>query len=83
MGNPLGKIVEVTPFDKEKEMGGFVIAVENEHMPEKGTVKSIGVGVTALKVGDDILFHKGAYSKVEIDGEPVLLMEEDKVFYIL
>ncbi len=83
MGKPLGKIIEVEPFAKQMETGGYITSVTNEYMPEKGKVLSVGGLVEGIKVGDDILFHKGSYSKVTINNKEVLLMEEKNVFYIL
>lgn len=83
MGRPLGTIVEVEPFKKENEVSGFVISVDNEHLPEKGRVINAGSDVKDIKIGDEILFKKGAYSKVTINGKEVLLLEEKSVYYIL
>ena len=80
---PLGSILVVEPFKKETEKNGFVISANQEYMPEKGKVLSIGSKVSNINVGDDILFQKGAYSKVTIDGKEVLLVDEAKVYYVL
>lgn len=84
MGKPLGKIIEVEPLAKEMETKGFVISVNNEHMPELGKVLSIGIEVSDnVRVGDEILFRQGGYSKVKIENRDVLLMEEKMVYYNL
>jgi len=80
---PLGTILEVEPFKKETEKNGFVISANQEYMPEKGKVLNLGKGVSGIEIGDDILFQKGAYSKVTIEGKEVLLVDESKVYYIL
>lgn len=85
MGKPLGNIVVVEPFDKENEIEGIIVSTNNEHMPEKGKVMSVGSEVKekGLKEGVDILFRKGAYSVVTLDNKKVLLMEEKAIYYIL
>jgi len=83
MGRPLGSILEIKPFSKEMESGGFVISTDNAHTPEKGEVLSIGDEVEDVKVGDSVIFRKGAYSKVSVNGKDVLLVEEKSVYYIL
>lgn len=86
MGKPLGNIIVVKPFEKEMSIGNIVLTTDNQHMPEKGRVISVGDGIinkSSLKAGVDILFRKGANSLVNIDGEDLLLMEEKAVYYIL
>lgn len=86
MGKPLNKVIEVIPEEQQMEKGNFIIRTDRTgFMPERGIIKSIGKGVEDedLVEGAKILFRKGAYSKVQIDGKDVLLMEEKNVFYIL
>lgn len=85
MGKPLGNIVVVKPFEKQTKVDDIIVTTNTQHMPEKGTVKSVGEDVKekALKPGVDILFRKGANSVVTIDDEEVLLMEEKAIYYIL
>lgn len=84
MGKPLNKIVEVKPAEQETEKGGFIVSTDrSQYMPEKGTVLSTGKEVKEVKEGDEILFRKGAYSKVNIKGKDVLLLEEKNIYYIL
>lgn len=84
MGRPLNKIVEVKPAAQQMEKAGFIVSTDRtQYMPEKGVVLAIGKEVDDVKVGDEILFRKGAYSKVNIKGEDVLLLEEKNIYYIL
>ena len=84
MGQPLNNIIVIKPEAQETELGGFTVVTDRtKFMPEKGEVKSVGDECKYIKEGMSVLFRKGAYSKVTIDNEEVLLVEEKNVFYIL
>lgn len=67
---------------------GIVIAeTSTKEKPQKGEVVAVGAGKEGreaqVKVGQIVLFKKYGPHEVEVNGEELLLLEEDDIFAIL
>lgn len=90
---PLHDRVVVKRVEEEKTSpGGIVIPDTAAEKPQRGEVVAVGDGKILdngerrkldVKPGDKVLFGKFAGQEVKVDGEDVLVMEEDKVLAIL
>jgi chaperonin GroES len=85
---PLFSRVLIKTDDEEKvTAGGIVIPDEGKDRPNQGTVVAVGVGkyregvlqAMTLKVGDRVLYGKYVGTEVKVDGEVVLMMDEEQV----
>jgi len=79
----LGEIIIVEPIQNDYNKGGFITSVEQNPIPEKGKVLSVGEEVSSLKGGETILFRKMASTEVEIEGKKVLLMSYKSAYAIV
>ena len=80
----LEKIVIVREIKASNEKGGFIETLNQNPIPEKGEVLSVGSQCgDDLKKGQTVLFRKMANSEVEINGEKVLLMEYKNIYVIV
>jgi len=77
---------------KEEKKGGIIIPDTAKEKPQEGKVVAVGKGKITedgkllpmdLKVGDKILFGKYSGTEVKIDGEELLIMNQDDVIGIL
>ncbi len=90
---PLHDRVLVRRVEAEaKTAGGIIIPDTAQEKPQEGEVVAVGTGkrrddggITPMeiKVGDKILFGKWSGTEVKIDGEDLLIMEEDKILGIV
>ena len=80
MGKPLGTIVEVEPFKKKMETKGYVTSTENEQMPEKGKVLSVGSGVDKVKSGDSLIRIANNHNPIVFTG--VIIMNTDSFRHV-
>jgi chaperonin GroES len=66
--------------------GGIIITQDNKEKPQKGEVLAVGAakeGQTAqVAVGQIVLFKKYGPTEIEVDGEDVLLLEEEDILAI-
>ena len=79
--------------DKEVSPGGIVIPkTASKEEPSRGKVIHVGPGKKGedgkavpltVQSGDHVLFNKYAGTKVEIDGETLLMMREEDVLAIV
>jgi chaperonin GroES len=77
--HPLSDRVVIKRIDvDEMTAGGLYIPEQAKEKPRRGTVLAVG-DVSALKVGDTVLFGKYAGVELEVDGEKLLVMKEEDV----
>ena len=90
---PLQDRVVIRRVEEDKTTaGGIVIPDSAAEKPSKGKVIAVGPGrkldhgsvqVVSLAVDDLVLFGQYAGSKVKIDGEELLIMNESEVFGVI
>jgi chaperonin GroES len=90
---PIGDKVVVKRLDPDtKTSGGILLPDTAKEKPRQGRVLSVGDGKllndgrrTAPQVaeGDRVLFSSWAGSEVLVDGDELLIMNEDDIFAIL
>ncbi len=90
---PLGeKVIVKRTEEEETTPGGIVLPETARDKPQSGRVLSIGDGrrladgtrlQSQVNEGDRILFRPWAGNEVEIDGETLLILNEDEILAIL
>lgn len=90
---PLSGFVVVKRLESEAQTkSGIVLAESAKEKPQKGEVIAVGPGkmgadkemkAPQVEVGQTILFKKYGPTEMEIDGEDLLILEEDDIFAIL
>jgi chaperonin GroES len=90
---PLGDKIVVKRLDADsKTAGGILLPDSAKEKPRQGRVLSVGDGKlmsdgrrTAPQVaeGDRVLFSSWAGAEVQVDGDELLIMNEDDIFAIL
>ncbi|MEW6517710.1 MAG: co-chaperone GroES [candidate division FCPU426 bacterium] len=90
---PLGDRVLVKPEEeKEEKRGGIIIPDTAKEKPMVGQVMAVGPGKLDdkgqrvhmnVKAGDRVLFGKYAGNEVKLDGEELMIMNEDDIYGIL
>jgi len=85
---PLSDRVLVEPANAEtKTAGGLIIPDSAKEKPMKGKVLAIGSGKInepmTVKVGDTVLYEKGAGTEIQIDGKDLLIMRESDIYAIV
>ncbi|MEM6811570.1 MAG: co-chaperone GroES [Pseudomonadota bacterium] len=63
---------------QEKPMEGEVVAVGTGHVNDNGDVRPLDV-----KEGDRVIFSKWAGTEITVDGEDLLVLEEDKIIGVV
>lgn len=72
--------------------GGIIIPDSAKEKPQQGTVISVGKGKTNadgkifpldVVVGDTVLFGKYAGTDIKLDGEELLILQEENVLGVL
>lgn len=90
---PLGDKIVVKRLDSEQTTaGGIVLPDTAQERPQQGRVLSVGDGRLMpngsrlehqVSEGDRVLFGRYAGTEVEVDGEDLLIMNEDEVLAIV
>ena len=90
---PIGDKIVVKRLDaSEKTAGGIVLPDSARERPKQGRILSVGDGkllkdgrraTPQVGEGDRILFSNWAGSEVVVDGEELLIMNEEDVLAIL
>jgi chaperonin GroES len=90
---PLGEKVIVRPAEAEEVTAGGIVLPDNARQkPQQGRVLSVGDGRlmpdgTRAKVqvteGDRVFYSRYAGTKVEIDGEELLIMDEGEILAVV
>jgi chaperonin GroES len=84
-------VVRPTQAEESKTESGIVLAGAPKDVPGQGEVLSVGEGrwegalLVPLKprLGDTVVYRKGAGQYVQFNGERLLVMREDEVFGII
>jgi chaperonin GroES len=89
MLKPLADRVLVRPSEEEEvTTGGILLPDTAQKRPQEGEVLAVGSGrmldngtrvPIALEVGDTVVYSKYAGTEVTVEGEDLLLIEEDSV----
>ena len=76
---PLFARVVVQPKAAEEQTKSGIILPEtaNKERPMEGTVLAVGADCKAVKKGDTVVFKKYSPTEFELDGEEVLLVDEE------
>jgi len=90
---PLGDKVVVKRLESEQTtVGGIVLPDTAQERPQQGRVLSVGDGRLMpngsrlehqVSEGDRVLFGRYAGTEVEVDGEELLIMNEDEILAIV
>lgn len=77
---PLNRRILVLPPPKEqKTTGGVFIPEQSQVRPNNGKVISLDPTVTSVKVGDQVLYHKGIGLQICINQVDYLLLHENEI----
>lgn len=84
---PLAGYVLVKRLEEETQtVSGIVLAESAKEKPQKGRVEAVGFGKDdkdlQVQVGQTVLFKKYGPTEVEVDGEELILLEEDDILAI-
>lgn len=90
---PLADRVVVTPIEEEEEMrGGLYIPDTAKDKPQQGRVIAVGPGALndqgermgmEVEEGDRVLYGKYSPTEVTVDGEELLILDQDSILAIL
>ena len=89
---PLGDKVVVKPSEAEdKSAGGIILPDAAKQKPQEGTVIAVGNGRTldngerrplSVKVGDTVVYSKYGGTEFKLEGETVMILDEDQIYAI-
>jgi chaperonin GroES len=92
MLKPLGDRVLLRPSEaEEKSTGGIVLPDSARKRPQEGKVLAIGSGqvmkdgtraALTVKVGDVVIYSKYAGTEVRVDGEDLVILDEDSILAV-
>ncbi len=90
---PLGEKVLIKRLEaEEKTAGGIVLPDSAKEKPKRGTVLSVGDGKLLdtgkrqplqVKKGDTVLFTSYAGTEVKVEGEEMIIMDENDILAVL
>jgi chaperonin GroES len=85
---PLAGYVVVRRMEEpSKTASGIILTDSAKEKPQRGTVVAVGAGkeekVAQVAEGQTVLFKKYGPTEVEVDGEELLLLEEDDILAII
>jgi chaperonin GroES len=91
---PLGDHVVVRPLkEDQKTPGGIIIPDTVAEKPHEGEVMAVGPGAVSpqsghlipmnVKVGDIALFKKWSGTEVKLDGEDLLIIQENNIMGVI
>lgn len=90
---PLGEKVLVQRLEAEEmTSGGIVLPDSAKEKPKRGTVMSVGEGrlldtgkrkELQVQAGDQVLFSSYAGTEVKVDGEELIIMDENDILAVL
>ena len=69
--------IVIPPSAQQKQAKGEVIAVGKGKLLESGAIRPLDV-----KVGDHVLFERHGGSKITVDGEELIILQEDQILAI-
>ncbi len=89
---PLGDKVIIKPLgSEEKTQGGIFLPDSAQKRPQEGEIISVGPGkllddgtraAMSVKVGDKVIYSKYGGNEVTVDGEEVIILDEDQIYAI-
>jgi chaperonin GroES len=89
---PLGDKVVVKPSDAEdKSAGGIILPDAAKQKPQEGTIIAVGGGrildngerhALTVKVGDLVVYSKYGGTEFKLDGDTVVILDEDQIYAI-
>ncbi|MFN7172011.1 MAG: co-chaperone GroES [Fimbriimonadaceae bacterium] len=90
---PLGDKVVVRPTEpEEKTSSGLYLPDSAKKRPQEGTVIAVGSGRVldsgqrnelTVKEGDRVLYSKYGGNEVAVDGEDLIILDEDQIYAIV
>jgi chaperonin GroES len=90
---PLGDKVVVRPSEpEEKTSSGLYLPDSAKKRPQEGTVIAVGNGrildngqrnELTVKEGDRVLYSKYGGNEVSVDGEDLIILDEDQIYAIV
>lgn len=90
---PLGDKVLIKRLEAEdRTAGGIVLPDTAKEKPKRGTVMSVGEGrlldtgdrqALQVKKGDQVLFTSYAGTEVKVEGEEMIIMDENDILAVL
>lgn len=90
---PLGDKVVVRVLDaEEKTAGGIILPDSAKKKPTEGQIVAIGNGrvldngkrnTLTVKVGDKVIYSKYGGNEVTVDGEELMILDEDQIYAIV
>ncbi|MFT7183788.1 MAG: chaperonin GroES [Oceanicoccus sp.] len=84
---PLAGYVVVKRIEEPSQTASGILLTESaKDKPQRGEVLAVGAakeGVPQVAVGQIVLFKKYGPTELEVDGETVLLLEEDEIYAIV
>ncbi|RYG88146.1 co-chaperone GroES [bacterium] len=90
---PLGdKVVIKVTEAEEKTASGIFLPDSAKKKPQEGEVVAIGTGRTldngqrnelSVKVGDKVLFSKYGGNEVTVEGEDLMILDEDQIYAVV
>lgn len=75
--------VLIKPAEHEEKIGDFYIPLVAQQSVASGNVVLPGPKATTVKQGDEVYFEKGKWVNFKLDGEPLLVVKEKNILYIL
>ncbi len=81
---PLKNKVLLKPEEvKEQKIGKLFIPDSAQEKKTIGDIIAVGPEVEGIKVNDQVLYSKYSGTEVELDGEKLIILEEDDVIAII
>ncbi len=92
MMKPLGDRVLVRPSEgDERTVGGIVLPDSARKRPQEGKVLAVGSGralkdgsrvAPVVKAGETIIYSKYSGTEVKVDGEELVILDEDSILAV-
>ena len=90
---PLGDKVVVKVVEAEaKTAGGIILPDSAQKKPTEGEIVAVGSGrvldngkrnTLTVKVGDKVIYSKYGGNEVTVDGEELMILDEDQIYAIV
>lgn len=81
---PLADRVLVRPDSAESETAsGLVIPDVAQEKPQQGTIEAVGPDVSALNVGDIVVYSKYGGTEMDLDGDTFLVLSVRDVLGVI
>ena len=86
------KVVVKTSEGVEKSAGGIFLPDTAKKKPQEGKIIAVGSGRVqddgeikplSVKVGDTVIYSKYGGTEVTIDGEDLVLLDEDQIYAVV